>query len=155
MSLSERFFALACCALSLFTAGAAGAAAQPAVDTLLTWQSYSHARSAHVRVFPSSDEDRPRVVVLDERAESRGGPLTDEAQYVAETVGRTLGFDPVAATFVFRFTGAGFVPEADRSGKMLLLRATFRRGASGALNAPSWRVITRDGLADLTDRALY
>ena len=141
--------------LLLVAAAAPGLDAQPLVDTLLTWQSYSNARSARVRLYRCDDEDRPRTVVVDERAESAGGPVTDEVRYVAETIGRTFGFDPVAATFVFRFTAAGFAPGAPDDGKALLLRATFRRGASGALSAPSWRVLSRDALAELTDRALY
>ena len=129
--------------------------AQPVVDTVLTWRSYSHDREARVRLFRSGDEDRPHTVLVDERAESAGGPVTDEAPYVAETIGRALGFDPVAATFVFRFTAAGFTPGAPDGGKSLLVRATFRRGASGNLNAPAWRVLSRDELAELTDRAPY
>ncbi|MDX1419690.1 MAG: hypothetical protein R3181_06960 [Rubricoccaceae bacterium] len=130
-------------------------AAQPLADTLITWRGYSQEREARVRLFASGDERRPHTVVVDERADGARSPVTDEVRYVAETIGRTFGFDPVAATFVFRFTAAAFVPAAEDGGKALLLRATFRRGASGDLNAPSWRVLSRDALAELTDRALY
>jgi hypothetical protein len=140
---------------ALLASAAPDLRAQPLADTLLTWQSYSDDRSARVRLFRCDDADRPHTVVVDERAESAGGPVTDEVRYVAETIGRTLGFDPATATFVFRFTAAGFAPDADDEGKALLLRATFRRGASGDLNAPSWRVLSRDALAELTDRVLY
>lgn len=141
--------------LALAAAPVASPRAQPITDTLLTWRSYSHERSARIRVFPCDNADRPRTVVVDEQAESMGGPVTDEARYVADFIGRTLGFDPVSATFVFRFTAAGFVAAPRDEGKVLLLRATFRRGTSGDLNAPSWHLLSRDGLADLTDRALY
>ncbi len=131
----------------------APAEAQPLADTLLTWNSYRAERSARVRLFRAADDDRPYTVVADERAESPGGPITDEVRYVAETVGRTFGFDPAEATFVFCFTAAGFTPGASASGKALLLRATFRRTDSGDLGTPSWRVISREALDDLTDRA--
>lgn len=132
-----------------------GPRAQPLTDTLLAWRSYSHDRTARVRLFRCDDDDRPHTVVVDERADSAGGPVTDEVRYVAETIGRTFGFDPATATFVFRFTAAGFAPGAHDDGKALLIRATFRRGASGDLDAPTWRVLSRDALAELTDRALY
>lgn len=127
--------------------------ANPVHDDEMTWRTYAAERSARVRVFLCEDERRPRTVVIDERAEN-GGVLTDEAQYLADLVGRELGFDPVEATFVFRFTPAAFVAEAPERGKTLLLRATFGRTASGALASPTWRVIGPDDLSDLTDRAL-
>ena len=147
----RRFFFL----VGLLAACANDGAAQVLADTVLTWQSYTHERSAHVRLFACDDEARPHTVVVDERAESAGGPVTDEVRYVAETIGRTLGFDPAEATFVFRFTAGGFTPGGGEEGKTLLLRATFRRVASGDLGSPSWRVLSRDALSDLTDRALY
>ena len=134
---------------------AAGAAAQsnPTYDDTVSWRTYAASREARVRVFLCDDEARPRTVVIDDRA-SNSGVLTDEAQFLADLVGRELGFDPAEATFVFRFTPAAFHADAPESGKTLLLRATFRRTASGALGAPAWRVITSEALADLTDRAL-
>lgn len=139
----------------LLVVGATELRAQPLADTLLTWQSYSSERQARIRLFHCDDEERPRTVVIDEQADGASAPVTEEVRYVAETVGRTFGFDPATATFVFRFTAAGFAPGARDDGKALLVRATFRRGASGDLNAPSWRVVGRDALAELTDRALY
>ena len=122
-------------------------------DEVVTWRTYSDDRAARVRVFASGDERRPVVAVVDDRA-SNGGAVTDEAAFVADLVGRALGFDPVAATFVFRFTPAAFVEGAPGTGKTLLLQATFRRTASGGLGSPSWRVVTPDRLDDLTDRAV-
>lgn len=138
--------------LALACAAAAGAQTNPVHDGDLTWRTYAAERTARVRVFLSGDEDRPRTVVLDGRA-SNGGVLTDEARFLAELVGREVGFDPAAATFVFRFTPAAFVEGAPEAGKTLLVRATFRRVASGGLGSPSWRVITADELAGMTDRA--
>lgn len=141
-------------AIGLLLPAAPEVAAQPLADTLLSWRSYADERSARIRLYHSGDEDRPRTAVVDERAESAGGPVTDEVRYVAETIGRAFGFDPAGATFVFRFSAASFVPGAGESRKVLLLRATFRRADSGALGAPSWRVLSRDELDGLTDRGL-
>lgn len=139
-------------ALVALTALAAPAAAQTH-DQTLTWRTYSSERTARVRVFPCDDERRPRTVVVDDRA-SNDNAITDEAAYVADLVGRELGFDPVGATFVFRYTPAAFADGASDGGKTLLLKATFSRTASGALGSPQWRVISRDALDDLTDRAM-
>ncbi len=144
---------LALAVLLLALPDAAHAQGEPTTDTLLTWRTYGDERAARIRVFPTADEDRPRAVVVDERAETGGAPVTDEARFFAETVGRTLGFDPAGATFVFRYTAAAFTPGADDRGKVLFLRATFRRDGSGDLGSPSWRVITREALDELTDRA--
>lgn len=124
-------------------------------DRVITWRTYDlgFERSARVQVFPSTDRRRSVAVVIDESA---GGeePSTAEARYVAEVIGREFGFDPVDASFVFRYTGQSFVETASDSGKELLLRVTFRRLASGNLGSPSWRVMSREELSRLTDRAL-
>ncbi len=130
-----------------------GASAQSGADEVITWRSYSAERSAHVRVFDSGDRARAFTVVIEETNDGGSGPVTDEARYVAETVGRTFGFDPVEAFFVFRFEISSSTG-ASSSNKVLLLRATFRRGASGDLGAPTWRVISAETLSDITDRAL-
>lgn len=129
------------------------ASAQPA-DTLLTWRTYGQEGTARVQTFASNDEDRPRTVVVDERAENRAGLVTDDVRYFVETYGRSVGVDPAEAAFVFRFNGASFCTDGPDD-KTLLLRATFTRTKTGRLSAPSWRVISREELAELTDRALY
>ncbi len=132
---------------------ASAASAQPA-DTLLTWRTYGQEGIARVQTFESNDEDRPLTVVVDERAENRAGLVTDDVRYFVETYGRSVGVDPAGAAFVFRFSGASFCADGSED-KTLLLRATFTRTKAGRLSAPSWRVISRDELAELTDRALY
>lgn len=122
------------------------------VDREITWRTYSAERSARVRTFPCEDERRPTTIVVDDR-HSNGGPITDDATFVADLVGREMSVDPTNATFVFRFTPAAFSSDASDSGKTLLLRATFGRTGSGALSSPNWRVITEDGLDELLDRA--
>lgn len=121
-------------------------------DRDVTWRTYAAERTARVRVFPCPDERRPRTVVVDDRA-SNVGPITEEASFVADLIGREFGFDPVVATYVFRYTPASFAEAARDEGKTLLLRATFRRTSAGALGAPQWRVISADELDELTDRA--
>ncbi len=137
----------------LATAVAPFAQTNPVHDSTLTWRTYASERAARVRVFHSTDERRPHTVVIDERA-ANGGVITDEAGFLADLVGRELGFDPTSASFVFRFTPASFAEDADDRGKTLLVRATFGRTSTGALAAPTWRVITSDVLSELTDRAL-
>ena len=140
-------------ALGLAVALAAPADAQdPLHDREVSWRTYSDDRAARVRVFPSGDDRRPHTVVVDDRA-SNGGCITDEAQFVADLVGRELGLDPVAATWVFRFTPASFAEGAPDDGKTLFLKATFRRTSTGALGSPDWRVLSAAALRDLTDRA--
>jgi len=144
-------FALILAAL-LLGADLADAQTQPLQDQEVSWRAYAAQRAARVRVFAAEDEQRPHTIVVDDRA-SNGGPITDEAQFVADLVGREVGVDPTAATFVFRFTPSAFAEGAQDRGKTLLLRATFRRTQSGGLGSPNWRVLTPDGLDELTDRA--
>lgn len=125
-------------------------------DGDVTWRSYEAggSRTARVRVFPTDDERRPRTVIVDDRAANGRTPITDEAPFLAETIGRELGFDPTEATFVFRFTEAAFVDGGSDRGKALLVKATFRRTASGSLGAPAWHLLTPEALEDLTDRQM-
>lgn len=143
------------CALVLVAPEASGQEVEPH-DGEVAWRSYDAgvSRSARVRIFPHDDERRPRTVVVDDRASNGRSPITDEAPYLAETIGREMGFDPTRATFVFRFTEAAFVEGGSDRGKALLVKATFRRTASGSLGAPSWHLLTPEALEDLTDRQM-
>ena len=140
------------CLSALLLAGDVSAQAGLLHDAEMSWRTYASTRTARVRVFDCPDERRPRTVVVDDVA-ANSGAITDEAAFVADLVGRDLGFDPTEATFVFRYTPASFTEGAGDDGKTLLLRATFRRSSSGTLGAPTWRVISRDALDELTDRA--
>ncbi len=126
-------------------------------DSSVEWRGYAgRPRSARVRVFANAAddrEDRPFTVVLDDRA-GNPRPVTEEAPFLAETLGRALGIDPTHLVFVFRFSAASFAEDIPDRGKALYLRATFRRAASGALSSPSWRALSPDELEDHTDRAL-
>ncbi len=122
-------------------------------DTLFTWQTYGQDARVRVQTFASDDDKRPHTIVVDELA-SNNDLVTDDVRYFVDTLGRSLGLDPTQATFVFRFNGQSFEEDAG-DGKTLLLRATFNRTKSGTMGSPSWRLLTRDELANLTDRALY
>jgi hypothetical protein len=134
---------------------AASASSAQIVDTLLTWRTYAQPAHAHLRIFAAPSDARPLTAVIDELASNASGPATDDARFLAETVGRMIGHDPAEMTFVFRFSQASFCGDGAPATKRLLLRATFGRTRAGALASPLWRVITRDELAALTDRALY
>ena len=149
---STPMFRLVLCGAALVLAADVRAQSGPLHDEELSWRTYASTRSARVRVYASPDERRPRTVVVDDVA-TNGGAITDEATFVADLVGREIGFDPTEATFVFRYTPASFVEGGRDGGKTLLLRATFRRSSSGTLGAPEWRVLTPEALDDLTDRA--
>ena len=125
-------------------------------DRILSWRSYEsgHSRQARVRVFQSDDDRRPVTAVIDDHASNGRAPITEEARFVAETVAREFGFPPENASFVFRYTASSFVDEGSDRGRAVLLKVTFRRTASGGLGSASWRVLTSDGLEDLTDRAM-
>ena len=154
--------ALACAALTacapLPAQAQADSTAHPGAiyDGEVTWKGYGAApqRSARVRVFASEDARRPHTIVVDDRAGNGRAPITQEARYVAETIGRELGYDPTEAAFVFRFTEGSFTEGGSDRGRTLLIKATFGRTGSGALAAPSWRVLTPEGLEDLTDRMM-
>jgi hypothetical protein len=150
-----RFFAraslLAMAAAALLNAGPA--AAQPIVDSTLTWRGYNRTSTTEVRLYPGPPgaERRPHTIVLREVAANRGRSTVDDLRYLADLIGRRLGIDPVAATWVvhwgpFSYAGAG---ADDRD---LLLRATFRRTSSGRLSSPYWRVVSRNDVRALTDR---
>ena len=122
-------------------------------DTVITWRTYARAVEVPIQVFTAESDRRPYTIVLDDRAEY-GALLTTDARFFAETVGRGLGVDPAEATFVFRYSAASFSEGEDPGRRALLVRATFSRNRSGTLAAPTWRLITRDELSDLTDRAM-
>ena len=124
------------------------------LDSLMTWRTYSGEAEARVHVYLSNDLNRPVTVVVDESASNRHGMATDDARYLADVIGREIGHDPVEITFIFRISASSFC-ECPAGNKMLLLRATFTRTRAGNLATPNWRVLTRDELAELTDRQLY
>lgn len=117
----------------------------------LTWRSYhGGTRRATATVYENTSrhdsEQRPFTVLL-VQGEGNRAPITEDATYLAEIIGRDLGVPPTRLAFVYRFSTAG----ADRP---FSIRATFRLSSSGNLVSPSWRVLSPEEVEDYTDRQL-
>lgn len=140
--------------LCLMALGAAGPApAQLLADTLFTWEGYARPATCHLRLYQAPPgADRAHTAVLHELAENEGPTTLADARHLAELVGRRYGFDPAAAYFVFHWNAASYEAGPPRRRKELFLRATFRRTKSGSLSTPTWRVLSREDVEDLTDR---
>ncbi len=133
--------------------GLNSATAQALTDTTITWQSYAQTGTAGVAIYPTPPDDErfERVVVMRELADNDGPTVVEDASFLAEQIGRTMGFDPVDTMWIYRWGSYSFAGAEDSS-KELLVRATFRRTSRGALSAPSWRVMTRAEVEEATDR---
>jgi len=129
-------------------------AAQPIADTLFTWKGYSKSGVCRVRLFQRSprDKEKTHVVVVRELAENSGPSTVDDARYLVELIGRGFGIDPVKAYWIFHWGAFSFSGARQSRKKDLFLRATFRRGSTHRLSAPTWRVITREDVDQYTDR---
>ena len=117
----------------------------------LTWRSYDGGtRSATATLYGNTSrhdsDERPYTVVL-VQGEGNRAPITEDAKYLAEIIGRDLGVSPTRLAFLFRFA----VEDTDRP---LTVRATFRLSSSGNLVSPSWRVLSAEEVEDYTDRQL-
>ena len=117
----------------------------------LTWRSYNGGtRSATATLYGNTSrhdsDERPYSVVLVQGEDNRA-PITEDAKYLAEIIGRALGVSPTRLAFLFRFAVEG----TDRP---LTIRATFRLSSSGNLVSPSWRVLSAEEVEDYTDRQL-
>ena len=117
----------------------------------LTWRSYNGGtRSATATIYGNTSrhdsDERPYSVVLVQGDDNRA-PITEDAKYLAEIIGRALGVSPTRLAFLFRFAVEG----TDRP---LTIRATFRASSSGGLVSPSWRVLSAEEVEDYTDRQL-
>ena len=119
-------------------------------DRPLEWRSYDGGtRRATATVYANVGRDRERVpfAVVVAADPSNRAPITDDAQHLAEIVGRALGADPAGLAFLFRFRLEG-------DARPLTVRATFRRSSAGRLSVPAWRVLSPEEVEDYTDRAL-
>ena len=117
----------------------------------LVWRSYDgRARRATATLYGNANrhdaDERPYTVVL-VQGTGNPAPVTGDAVYLAEVVGRDLSVDPTRLAFLFRFATEG----AERP---LTVRATVRRSSSGGLTSPSWRVLSADEVEAYTDRQL-
>ena len=100
----------------------------------LTWRSYDGGtRSATATLYGNTSrhdsDERPYTVVL-VQGEGNRAPITEDAKYLAEIIGRDLGVSPTRLAFLFRFA----VEDTDRP---LTVRATFWLSSSGNLVSPS------------------
>ena len=159
----SRLVSLLILVLATLLTASATAAQQPQPFTLpsatvqewqgyaLTWRSYNGGtRSATATLYDNTsrhDSDgRPYTVGLLQGGGNRA-PITEDAKYLAEIIGRDLGVSPTRLAFLFRFA----VEDTDRP---LTIRATFRLSSSGNLMSPSWRVLSAEEVEDYTDRQL-
>ena len=159
----SRLVSLLILVLATLLTASATAAQQPQPFTLpsatvqewqgyaLTWRSYDGGtRSATATLYDNmsrhDSDERPYTVVL-VQGEGNRAPITEDAKYLAEIIGRDLGVSPTRLAFLFRFA----VEDTDRP---LTVRATFRLSSSGNLVSPSWRVLSAEEVEDYTDRQL-
>ena len=165
----SRLVSLLILVLATLLTASATAAQQPQPFTLpsatvqewqgyaLTWRSYGRGdlapggtRSATATLYDNmsrhDSDERPYTVVL-VQGEGNRAPITEDAKYLAEIIGRDLGVSPTRLAFLFRFA----VEDTDRP---LTIRATFRLSSSGNLMSPSWRVLSAEEVEDYTDRQL-
>lgn len=127
--------------------------AQELADTTFTWRGYSSASMCHVRIFRSApNARRPITVVIDETSENRGRSTLDDAPHLVELLARAFVIEPDSAFWIFHWGSFSF-SNAAPTNKELYFRATFRRGDSGSLGPPFWRLINRTTVAEYTDRA--
>src|SRR5690554_3984928 len=126
---------------------------QALIDTLFSWQGYGRTGACRVLVYrtPPGNE-RTHTVVIREIAENTGPTAMSDARHLVELIGRGLNVDPDSTNWIFHYGDFSYPGARSTSRKELFLRATFRRTRSGSLGAPSWHVITRADVEDLTDR---
>ena len=103
---------------------------------------YGSRRPAPANTSRHDSDERPYSVVL-VQGDGNRAPITEDAKYLAEIIGRALGVSPSRLAFLFRFAVEG----TDRP---LTIRATFRASSSGGLVSPSWRVLSAEEVEDYT-----
>ena len=129
------------------------AISQSLADTLFLWQGYSSPGQTQITVFAAPPgKDRSHVVVLKELAENTGPAIHEDLEYLVEEIGRRFGLDPVKTYWIIHRGAFSYIESATKPTKEIFLRATFRRGSTNRLGAPSWRVIGREDVENLTDR---
>jgi hypothetical protein len=150
--------ALVLLALALLAAAPAAGQAPPPVRLpaatvaewqarTVTWRGYDgRTRTATATVYgneAADRADRPYTVVLADDATNRE-PISADARFLADLVGRELSVDPVRLAFLFRFALEG------EGRRPLTVRATVRRSSAGRLVSPSWRVLSSEEVEDYT-----
>ena len=131
----------------------APAHAQLLADTTLSWQGYQSDAQCRVLIYRGlPDAERRHTVVLQELARNDGPSTLHDARFLAELVSRRFSLAPAEAFWVYHWGAFSFEGAAPDRDKELFLRATFRPNRSGSLGAPTWRVVSREDVEDLTDR---
>jgi hypothetical protein len=141
--------ALSFAALSLTAAPAAEA--QIVVDTTYTWRAYASVAECRLRIYRTVDPDRGHLVILGEAASNPGPSIMSDARYLVTHVGRDFNIQPSEAHWVFHW-GSFSHDGARESRKEIFLRSGFR-DSDGLVSTPQWRVVDRDQLEELTNRA--
>ena len=142
----------------LATLAPVAARAQAIADTVIAWQGYGQTSRCRVVVYPAGEsganETRTHTIIVREMADNRGPSTLDDARFLVEQIGRTLGVEPASAYWVFHWGGFSFTSDdaAVGAGKEIFLRATFRATDRGRLTPPSWRVVSREDIDEITDR---
>ncbi len=131
------------------------AGSQPIADTMLVWEGYFSQGQTQVSVYPNlADTTRPYTFIFRELAENKGPSTVDDLAYLAEEAGRTFQLDPARANWILHW-GAFSFEGAKKTRKEIFLRATFKRTKSRHLGRAQWRLVTREEVELLTDRAFY
>ncbi len=140
--------------LVLFAGIPSTVTAQLVADTTVVWRGYTKKGVARVQLFTiaGSTSERSSVVVLREMAENQGPSTITDFPYLAEEVGRSFQLDPTKAFWIIHWGSFSF-KNAQKSEKELFLRATFKRTKNQELSSPQWRLVDREYVEDLTDRA--
>ncbi len=129
--------------------------AQLVSDSTYSWRSYASIASCSISIYATHstrEKTRTKLVVIREIADNAGPAATADARYLADRIARDFGFDPVEAVWVFHWGSFSYTGAAD-SRRELFVRATFRRTDSGTLGGALWRIVSREQLEELTDRA--
>ncbi len=143
--------------LALAVLAPPAARAQALADTVIAWQGYGQTSRCRVVIYPAGEggasETRTRTIIVREMADNRGPSTLDDARFLVEQIGRSLGVEPASAYWVFHWGGFSFESTAEaQPGKEIFLRATFRATDRGRLTPPSWRVVSRADIDEITDR---
>ncbi len=127
-------------------------AAQPMVDSTITWQAYARTGSTHIQIYNNpTNADRHKTVVLKELANNNGPTAISDLPFLAQEISRAFNFNPEEAFWVVHWGGFSF-EGAQKDKKELFIRASFKFSRNLQLGSPQWRVIDRAEIEEMTNR---
>ena len=127
-------------------------AAQPIVDTTITWQAYAKTGATHIQIYNNpANADRYKTIIIKELANNTGPTATSDLAYLAQEISRTFDFNPTKAYWVLHW-GAFSFEGAQKDKKELFIRVSFKFARNLQLGSPQWRVIERAEVEEMTDR---